>query len=179
MKKLYRSRRDKKLFGLCGGIAEMLNVDATLLRILLIVLTVFTSGALILIYILAGMVVPKEPPSYDPFGPYGHNGYNGYNGGPYNGGGYNGNYNGGFGAPPPNYGRQANRNQYGGPYTGTPPRPEPSDGFNNWQQGQASGAPKQAASNLDAMMDDLEKKAMRKEIDELRAKLAKQEKGEE
>ena len=46
MKKLYRSRRDKKLFGLCGGLAEMLNVDATLLRILLIVITVFSSGAI-------------------------------------------------------------------------------------------------------------------------------------
>ena len=75
MKKLYRSRRDKKLFGLCGGLAEMLNVDATLLRILLIVITVFSSGALILVYILAGLVVPKESNPFGGFGP----GFGGYN----------------------------------------------------------------------------------------------------
>ena len=75
MKKLYRSRRDKKLFGLRGGLAEMLNVDATLLRILLIVITVFSSGALILVYILAGLVVPKESNPFGGFGP-GTGGYN-------------------------------------------------------------------------------------------------------
>ncbi len=79
LKKLYRSSRDKKLFGLCGGLAEMLNVDATLLRILLIVVTIFTSGAVILIYIIAGLVVPKEPPLYSNFGPNGYG--NGYGGG--------------------------------------------------------------------------------------------------
>ena len=42
----------------------------------------------------------------------------------------------------------------------------------NWQQ------PASSASNIDAMMDDLEKKALRKEIEELRTKLAKHEKGE-
>lgn len=159
MKKLYRSRRDKKLFGLCGGVAEMLNVDATLLRILLIVLTVFTSGAMILVYILAGLVVPKEPPVYNGFGPGGYGGYNG------------GGYSGGYGTPP------SSGQGFGGPYTNTPPQPGPTGSFTNWQQtqGQAQGQP---ASNLDAMMDDLEKKALRKEIEELRAKLSKQEKGD-
>ncbi|UVI31356.1 PspC domain-containing protein [Paenibacillus spongiae] len=161
MKKLYRSRRDKKLFGLCGGVAEMLNVDATLLRILLIVLTVFTSGAMILVYILAGLVVPKEPPTYNGFGPGGYGGYN------------NGGYNGGFGTPP--HGGQG----YGGPYTNTPPQPGPTGSFTNWQNAQGQGqAHGQSASNLDSMMDDLEKKALRKEIEELRAKLSKLEKGD-
>ncbi|MBB3114702.1 phage shock protein PspC (stress-responsive transcriptional regulator) [Paenibacillus phyllosphaerae] len=155
MKKLYRSRQDKKLFGLCGGIAQMLNVDATLLRILLIVITVFTSGAMILIYILAGLVVPKEPPLYNDFGQGGY----GY------GGGYNGGYGSGY---KPNQG-------FGGPYTGqTPPQPGPGGNFANWST-QPQG---QSASNLDAVMDDLEKKALRREIEELRAKLAKYEKGE-
>ncbi|REE87518.1 phage shock protein C (PspC) family protein [Paenibacillus taihuensis] len=160
MKKLYRSRRDKKLFGLCGGLAEMLNVDATLLRILLIVITVFTSGALILIYILAGLVVPKDPYQYGGYGQAGHNGNwnNGHFGGGHGGqGGHGFGGTGGFGS--------------GGPYT-NPPQPGP--GTAGWQQ-----APSQtSASNIDAMMDDLEKRALRKEIEELRAKLAKHEKGE-
>jgi phage shock protein PspC (stress-responsive transcriptional regulator) len=161
MKKLYRSRRDKKLFGLCGGIAELLNVDATLLRILLIVLTVFTSGALILVYILAGLVVPKEPNIYSGFGPsgFGPGGYG--SGGGYNGGWHNG----------PGFGSQNNGQGFGGPYTNTPPPTGPSAGPASWQQGQS-------ASNLDAMMEDLEKKALRREIEELKAKLAKHEKGE-
>ncbi|RAP76951.1 PspC domain-containing protein [Paenibacillus montanisoli] len=155
MKKLYRSRRDKKLFGLCGGLADMLNVDATLLRILLIVVTVFTSGALILVYILAGLVVPKDPYHHGGYGPGGFNG--GWNNGPY--GGSNGNYGHGQG-----FG-------YGGSYN-NPPQP-PGTGGANWQT-----PPAQSASNIDAMMEDLEKRALRKEIEELRAKLAKHEKGE-
>ncbi|WP_258235234.1 PspC domain-containing protein, partial [Paenibacillus agaridevorans] len=51
LRKLYRSTRDKKLLGLCGGLSEMLNVDATLLRILLVVVTIFTSGTVIFIYL--------------------------------------------------------------------------------------------------------------------------------
>jgi phage shock protein C len=157
MKKLYRSRRDKKLFGLCGGLAEMLNVDATLLRILLIVITVFSSGALILVYILAGLVVPKESNPFGGFGP-GTAGYNpnGFGPGGYNGGNQYGSHSG---------------TGYGGPYT-NPPGQGGAAGSANWQQ------PASSASNIDAMMDDLEKKALRKEIEELRAKLAKHEKGE-
>ena len=105
MKKLYRSRRDKKLFGLCGGLAEMLNVDATLLRILLIVITVFSSGALILVYILAGLVVPKESNPFGGFGP----GFGGYNPNGFGPGGYNGG----------NHGAHSGTG-YGGPYTNPP-----------------------------------------------------------
>lgn len=157
MKKLYRSRRDKKLFGLCGGLAEMLNVDATLLRILLIVITVFSSGALILVYILAGLVVPKESNPFGGFGP----GTGGYNPNGFGPGGYNGGN---------QYGAHSGTG-YGSPYT-NPPGQGGAAGGANWQQ------PASSASNIDAMMDDLEKKALRKEIEELRAKLAKHEKGE-
>lgn len=160
MKKLYRSRRDKKLFGLCGGLAEMLNVDATLLRILLIVITVFSSGTLILVYILAGLVVPKDS---NPFGGYGP-GAGGYNPNGFGPGGFGSNHN--------QYGSHSNSaSGYGGPYTNPSGQGGASGGV-NWQQ------PASSASNIDAMMDDLEKKALRKEIEELRTKLAKHEKGE-
>lgn len=151
LKKLYRSSRDKKLFGLCGGLAEMFNVDATLLRILLIVVTIFTSGAVILIYIIAGLVVPKEPPLYSGFGPHGY------------GGGYGGGYNPGYGQPA--------QPQFGGPYK-NPPQPPGAWG------GPQPEAVHATPSQFDSMMDDLEKKALRREIEELKAKLAKYEKGD-
>lgn len=59
-KRLYRSRYDKKISGLCGGIAEFLGVDSTLVRIGVVLLTFFT-GVPILLYILLALLVPKEP----------------------------------------------------------------------------------------------------------------------
>lgn len=163
LKKLYRSRRDKKLFGLCGGLAEMINVDATLIRILLIVVTIFTSGFAIPVYIIAGLIVPKEPNFYNGhgFGPGGFGGYGGGYGGQ-GGNGYGGGYNGGQGGYGPSY---------GGPYK-NPPQGQ-WDSYSQPRPGQQS-----TSSQFDSMMDDLEKKALRKEIEELRAKLAKYEKGE-
>ena len=61
MRKLYRSTRDRKMFGVCGGLADYLGVDATLLRILLIVVAVFSAGSVIIVYIIAGFVIPREP----------------------------------------------------------------------------------------------------------------------
>lgn len=159
MRKLYRSTRDKKLFGLCGGLSEAMGVDATLLRILAIVLAVFTSGGFILVYILASLVVPKEPPMYGGFGP-GPGGYGGYGGG----GGYYSNPNNAYGS-----GQTWSNWQNQGSHSHVPPHGTPHGGHQ---------APPQSPSNLDAMMDDLEKKALRREIEELKAKLAKLEKGE-
>ncbi|GKU76084.1 PspC domain-containing protein [Paenibacillus sp. L3-i20] len=161
MKKLYRSRRDKKLLGLCGGLSEMFNVDATLLRILLVVITIISSGMVIFIYLIAGLVVPKEPPVYGAFGPHGPGPGNGY------GGGYTGGYGPQYGAKPgPHsdpYGQFTNNNQ--------PPHQ------NQWDPRYAKEEPIPNAQ-FDSMMDDLEKKALRREIEELKAKIAKQEKGE-
>lgn len=163
LRKLYRSSRDKKLTGLCGGLAEMLNVDATLVRILLIVATIITSGTVILIYVIAAMVVPKEPPLYTGHGP---NGYGGAPGGPGPGpGGYNGYGN--------DYGQQGYGQPFGGPHKNSPP---PSPG--PWSQAQHNNSQQQPSSQFDSMMDDLEKKALRREIEELKAKLAKYEKGD-
>ncbi|NGQ95360.1 PspC domain-containing protein [Brevibacillus sp. SYP-B805] len=59
-KRLYRSRTDRKLTGLCGGIAHFLGIDSTLVRIGLVLLTMFT-GFPILLYFLLALLVPKEP----------------------------------------------------------------------------------------------------------------------
>jgi phage shock protein PspC (stress-responsive transcriptional regulator) len=177
MKKLYRSRRDSKLFGLCGGLADLLNVDSTLLRVVLLVTTFFTGGTLIPIYFIACLVIPKEPafePFYDPaygysnrpgYGPY--SSHSGPGPQPYYGQPPNAphqpyrpdSYSSGYGSKPPVYG------------TDYPGRPQPGSPL-------ASAPPAQPTPNIDEMMREVEKKAMQKEIEELRAKLAELEKGE-
>lgn len=59
-KKLYRSATDKKLGGVCGGIAEYLEVDSTLIRLAWVLCTLFV-GAGILAYIIALLVMPNPP----------------------------------------------------------------------------------------------------------------------
>lgn len=64
-RQLERSRRDRILGGVCGGVANYLNMDATLVRILTVVLTLFT-GVPIVIYLVALFVMPEEPLSPEP-----------------------------------------------------------------------------------------------------------------
>ncbi len=59
-KKLYRSRKDKMIAGVCGGIAEYVGMDATMVRILFILFGVFF-GSGILLYIILLILVPLEP----------------------------------------------------------------------------------------------------------------------
>ncbi|EUJ28320.1 DNA-binding transcriptional activator PspC [Listeria grayi] len=62
MRKLYRSTYDKKLAGVCGGLADYFGIDATLVRLLWIVASlIFGSG--ILLYILAAIIIPSDPDS--------------------------------------------------------------------------------------------------------------------
>ena len=62
MKKLYRSRNDKKLCGLLGGLGEYFDVDANLLR-LLFILVCFITGffPLLIAYIVACIIIPEAP----------------------------------------------------------------------------------------------------------------------
>ena len=59
-KKLYRSKKDHMIAGVCGGIAEYFDVDATLVR-LLTVLFVLLGGAGVAVYIIAWIIIPKNP----------------------------------------------------------------------------------------------------------------------
>ena len=61
-KKLTRSRTDKKLFGVCGGIAEYLNLDPTLVRIAFVVGVIGSGGPFVLGYFALAFIMPKEPP---------------------------------------------------------------------------------------------------------------------
>lgn len=60
MKKLYKSDVDRKLCGVCGGIAEYLGIDSTIVRLIWVVLVVFF-GTGILAYIIAALVIPDYP----------------------------------------------------------------------------------------------------------------------
>jgi phage shock protein C len=61
MKRLYRSQYDRKLAGICGGLAQYINVDPTLIRLLAVILF-FVSGVFpfILGYIIALFIIPNE-----------------------------------------------------------------------------------------------------------------------
>lgn len=59
-KKLYRSRTNKKLFGVCGGLAEYFEIDATVLRLIL-VLAVVCAGVGLVAYLIAALVMPVKP----------------------------------------------------------------------------------------------------------------------
>jgi phage shock protein PspC (stress-responsive transcriptional regulator) len=59
-KKLYRSRTDKKIFGVCGGLAKYFNVDPTLVRVIAVA-SLFVGTLGFWIYIILALVAPVEP----------------------------------------------------------------------------------------------------------------------
>ncbi|MGU3472159.1 MULTISPECIES: PspC domain-containing protein [Paenibacillus] len=60
MRTLYRSRTDRKLAGVCGGIGRTYGIDPGLLRIGFIAAAVFSCGTALLIYAAAAVILPKE-----------------------------------------------------------------------------------------------------------------------
>lgn len=60
MKKLYRSNINRKLCGVCGGLAEHFDIDPTIMRLLVVILTLFGGGGL-LIYLICALVIPNNP----------------------------------------------------------------------------------------------------------------------
>lgn len=59
MRKLFRSKKDKKIFGVCGGLAEYFNMDVTIIRLITAFLVIFW-GAGLLAYLVAALVMPVE-----------------------------------------------------------------------------------------------------------------------
>ncbi len=57
---LYRSRTNRVISGVCGGMADYLGIDVTLIRILFVLLA-FVNGIGILLYLLALLVIPANP----------------------------------------------------------------------------------------------------------------------
>jgi phage shock protein PspC (stress-responsive transcriptional regulator) len=59
--RLYRSRDDSVLAGVCGGLAERLDIDPSLVRVSWVILTLLTGGLLFVVYIVMAIVVPVDP----------------------------------------------------------------------------------------------------------------------
>jgi phage shock protein PspC (stress-responsive transcriptional regulator) len=62
MKRLYLSSADKKIAGVCGGMAEYMEVDPTIVRLFTVVLAIVTAVFPVLIgYLLGWMIIPHKP----------------------------------------------------------------------------------------------------------------------
>ena len=59
-KKLYRSNTDKKICGVCGGVAEYFGIDPTLVRVGWALVSIF-AGAGIIAYIVCALIIPEKP----------------------------------------------------------------------------------------------------------------------
>ena len=60
IKKLYRSRDERMIAGVCGGLGEYFSIDPTLFRLLFIVAALF-GGPGIIAYLIFMIIVPQEP----------------------------------------------------------------------------------------------------------------------
>jgi phage shock protein PspC (stress-responsive transcriptional regulator) len=58
-KRLFRLPESGIIFGVCSGVAAYLNIDVTLVRILVVLLTFFTGGGVILVYVVLAICIPK------------------------------------------------------------------------------------------------------------------------
>ncbi|MGG4217804.1 PspC domain-containing protein [Paenibacillus jamilae] len=159
MTRIYRSSRDRVLTGVCGGLSDATGMDSTWIRILVVISFFITAGTTFMIYVIAALVISKEPRSpYDGgFGP---------DSGPYSQ------------QDPRYYGGSSTRTQYGqgngynqgGAYGNSNPFGQDARYSSKFNTGNNS--------DLDSMMEDIEKKAMKKELEELRKKVEQFEKGE-
>lgn len=59
-KKLYKSKYNKKVCGVCGGIAEYFNIDATIVRVIWAVL-IFVPFPALIVYLICALVMPENP----------------------------------------------------------------------------------------------------------------------
>ncbi|KKU49793.1 MAG: Phage shock protein C, PspC [Parcubacteria group bacterium GW2011_GWA1_47_10] len=65
-KKLYRSNTDKVFAGICGGLGEYFDIDSVLLRLLWLLIVVFTGFVPgVVAYIFAILIIPKKPTTAD------------------------------------------------------------------------------------------------------------------
>ena len=59
MKKLYKSRTDSKIAGVCGGLGEFLNIDSTLIRVIWALFSILGGG--LVLYIICAIIMPEDP----------------------------------------------------------------------------------------------------------------------
>lgn len=60
VKKLYRSRKNRIIAGVCGGIGEYFNIDPTIVRVAFLLFSILP-GPSVVFYIIAWLIIPSEP----------------------------------------------------------------------------------------------------------------------
>jgi phage shock protein C len=60
VRRFRRSKQDRMLGGVCGGAAKLLNIDVSILRVILVAATVLGFGAGAVIYVASWLIVPEE-----------------------------------------------------------------------------------------------------------------------
>ena len=61
-KKLYRSRSNKTLAGVCGGLADYFEIDVTIVRLIWVAFFFLSAGfPTIMAYVIAALIIPEEP----------------------------------------------------------------------------------------------------------------------
>jgi phage shock protein C len=61
MKRLYRSRKDRILGGICGGLGEHIDVDPSIIRLVWVVATLLSLGTGTIVYLAAWIIIPESP----------------------------------------------------------------------------------------------------------------------
>ncbi len=64
MKRLYKDRFDKKLGGVCGGLAQYFQIDASIIRLVCIFLTLISGGLFLIAYLILWAILPLGPKAY-------------------------------------------------------------------------------------------------------------------
>jgi phage shock protein PspC (stress-responsive transcriptional regulator) len=59
-KRLYRSRDNRMIGGICAGLGEYIGIDPTVVRLLFVLGTIFGLGSLVLVYLILMIIVPEE-----------------------------------------------------------------------------------------------------------------------
>lgn len=60
-KRLHRSQDERMVAGVCGGIADYLNIDPTIVRLIFVALGFTSIGTWLLIYLVLAIIMPEEP----------------------------------------------------------------------------------------------------------------------
>ncbi|MDH4334592.1 MAG: PspC domain-containing protein [Chloroflexota bacterium] len=67
-RRLYRSRREEMISGVAGGVAEYLDLDPSIVRVVWAVLAIITGGVFFIVYVVMWIVVPQAPEGAEPPG---------------------------------------------------------------------------------------------------------------
>jgi phage shock protein PspC (stress-responsive transcriptional regulator) len=59
--RLYRTRNDRVLAGVCGGLGRYLKIDPVVLRVVAVVLLLMSFGTMLLAYLVLALIIPLEP----------------------------------------------------------------------------------------------------------------------